>query len=1113
MRSHHRIRFLASLLAILLPASLHAADLAEPWQAEYAGDDATADHVLGLWHFNEKDPAADASGKSKPGKFVGATTSKEGRFGPALQSAPGYPVEDKKHALVVPDAPHLSPSGPFTVEMWICPDKELNADYPSAFLLDKKYVSDRDYQLVLGADSGTGRVLTAVLGFGNHSYSFHSKRIPLTAGRWCHVAFTYDGLGTGSFFMNGLPWGETLEPSCERIAPGPLPLSIGDRHGSYYHGFPGKIDEVRITKGVRRFGPVRFECASDRTVFRRMEPPAPLRFRLTNLGRGPLEGVSAVVTCPGHEPRRTTIKTLAPAESTELEFTFDTTLRPDVYDVTVGVFSETAKDPLASTTQTIQLMPRPTPERMPVLMWGGYSEASFKKEAARLKEIGFTHVLGLGADASKIWEAQGPVQPYDDERMKKIKEMLDEALRQDITISASLAPVRAFRGREEFSRIDRNGNPPKRESVCALNPKLAPFCRNVGVSVAQAFGRFPAFGAALLHTEVRDSARPCFHEWDKKAFRDFAGFDIPKEVDSPRGVDYQKLPDFPEDRVIPDDNPILTYYRWYWKEGDGWNRLNSELHEGLKSTGRTDLWTFHDPAVRVASVYGSGGECDVISQWTYSYPDPIRIGLATDELLAMAAGAKHDQQVMKMTQIIWYRSQTAPQPKSEKDAVPYKAAWEKKIPDARFITIAPMHLREAFWTKIARPIKGIMYHGWQSLVQTESTGAYRYTHPETKHELARLIRTVVRPLGPTLRTVPGAKSDIAVLESFSSEMFAGRGTYGWCGSRLGDVYHALMYAGCQPEIIFDETITRRGLDGFKVLVLVDCDVLTKTVVRRINAFQKTGGVVLADDRLSPAVKPDLRIQPTARTGRADADKKALLALAEEIRKKLAGKHADPVRSSNPEVIPYRRRFGGTDYLFLVNDTREYGDYVGHHGIVMENGLGASTTITLDRADGAAYDLVDACPVPIEQKEGRLTTTLDFAPCGGRLLMVTPKPIARVTVKHAKAVNRGETVHCEIAVVDADGKPVDAVVPLQVRVRDASARSAEGSGYYAAPGGKCTLSLDIAKNDDYGIWTIDVREGASGKKFLSTFRVNRPQPWPPKKGPVDEQLANPEQPKG
>ena len=101
----------------------------------------------------------------------------------------------------------------------------------------------------------------------------------------------------------------------------------------------------------------------------------------------------------------------------------------------------------------------------------------------------------------------------------------------------------------------------------------------------------------------------------------------------------ERSPNFPADRVIPDDFPLYVFYRWYWKVGDGWNGLNTALHRGLKSTGRRDFWTYHDPAVRVASVYGSGGEADIVSQWTYSYPDPIRIAVATDELLAMAGGA------------------------------------------------------------------------------------------------------------------------------------------------------------------------------------------------------------------------------------------------------------------------------------------------------------------------------------------------------------------------------------------------------------------------------------------------------------------------------------------
>ena len=55
---------------------------------------------------------------------------------------------------------------------------------------------------------------------------------------------------------------------------------------------------------------------------------------------------------------------------------------------------------------------------------------------------------------------------------------------------------------------------------------------------------------------------------------------------------------------------------------------------------------------------------------------------------------------------------------------------------------------------------------------------YRYTNPQTQHELRRLVKEVVEPLGPTLMQVPDRKSDVAYLESFASQMFARRGTYG-----------------------------------------------------------------------------------------------------------------------------------------------------------------------------------------------------------------------------------------------------------------------------------------------------------------------------------------------
>ena len=188
------------------------------------------------------------------------------------------------------------------------------------------------------------------------------------------------------------------------------------------------------------------------------------------------------------------------------------------------------------------------------------------------------------------------------------------------------------------------------------------FCEQVGYSAGTLYAEFPAFDGALIHTETRDAGDVELQRGGREAYREATGQGIPSEVAAKWGVDRKSLEDFPADGVIPDDDPLYRYFQWFWREGDAWPLLNSATARGLKrgAGDRSDLWTFHDPAVRVASVFGSGGDVDVLSQWTYSYPEPIRIGLPTDELFAMARGRPRPQAVMKMTQLIWYRSQTAP---------------------------------------------------------------------------------------------------------------------------------------------------------------------------------------------------------------------------------------------------------------------------------------------------------------------------------------------------------------------------------------------------------------------------------------------------------------------
>ena len=1086
--------------------------LCEPWRSEYSDEAATGKHVIGLWNFDAGGEMKDSSGHGHDLTLQGGKINADGRHGSCLESFCGWPVEDSVHRAQAKDHVDLSPPGGFTIELWIKPKAELNADYPDSFLIDKKYVSDDDYQLILGPqDRNKNRTLRACLGFGVNSSTWHARPFVFATDKWYHVAFTYDGAGTGSFFVDGRPLGSERIDGRKSISPGRHLLSIGDRVGSLYHGFPGFIDQVRISRGVLEFRRAKFEPISYRHCFVRMESGASQVFRVTNLQRTPLSEATATVLCNGMAEKRIKLSNLASGGSAEVEYPLDTSVRPDAYPLVARLVVGGDDPEETEEIFSVQIVPRPVPQRFPVLMWGVYG--GVVNEIERLKRVGFTHVLGVSADFSKIWDAGQPTEAGSPESIADTRAALEAALANDLTLAAGLSPGSYARGKEEFRRVDREGKATAREDVCGLFPEVQKFCYNVGASIAKTYGDHPALGAAMIHTEVRGHSAPCFHPHDFEVFKKHSGIDIPAEVSVQRGVDHTKLADFPKSRVIPDDHPIYLFYRWYWKGGDGWPGLNTALHRGLKTVGRKDFWTFHDPAVRVASAYGSGGEVDCLSQWTYSYPDPIRIGLATDELFAMAGGADGNQQVMKMTQVIWYRSQTAPMPKKPGDELTYKARWEQEQPGAPFITIAPMHMREAFWTKMARPIKGIMYHGYQSLLPCDTLGGYRFTNPATQHELARLIRQVVRPLGPMLLNVPAAKSDVAFLECFASEMFARRGTYGWCGSWAGDAYHVLLYAGLQPEIVFDETIIERGLDGFRVLVMTDCDVITEKMLVRIKAFQAAGGLIVGDERITPAIKPDIVIPVYSRTGRNDRDKAEFLKLAAGLRAQLDTRYSRYVDSSNPEVLPYLRRHGKTDYVFVVNDRREYGDYVGQHGIVMENGLPSDAELSIHRPSALVYDLVEHRQVPTRQENGKTIMDVHLGPCDGRVFMVTDRAVGKVGVALPKTVKRGGTAECTVSVTDGEGRPLDAVIPMEITILDAGGRPAEFSGYYATAEGTVKLALDIAPNDPPGIWQVEVRELAGGRTTIGYLRVEGPAEWPPGRKPIPKELANPVQPNG
>jgi hypothetical protein len=121
----------------------------------------------------------------------------------------------------------------------------------------------------------------------------------------------------------------------------------------------------------------------------------------------------------------------------------------------------------------------------------------------------------------------------------------------------------------------------------------------------------------------------------------------------------------------------------------------------------------------------------------------------------------------------------------------------------------------------------------------------------------------------------------------------------------------------------------------------------------------------------------------------------------------------------------------------------------------------------------------------------------FGPCDGQLLMVTDRAIDQVRITAPERAEPGGAVGIEIAVVDADGRPLDAVVPVRVDLRDPHGRAAESTGFYGAKDGQLLIRADLATNDTPGLWRITVRELASGIEHNAYVRVGQG------KDPADE----------
>ena len=642
--------------------------------------------------------------------------------------------------------------------------------------------------------------------------------------------------------------------------------------------------------------------------------------------------------------------------------------------------------------------------------------------------------------------------------------------------------------RSKYPRISRFGSPLK-SNINVLDPEARQALENAALYLSKHPGSHPAYGIAIVNSEVRDSTMPSFSRYDRDAYRRYSGADIPQLVNHKYAPYYTEIPGFPVSRIVPDDDPLLKYYVWFWKQGDGWNAMNSRIAQIFRRKIKHPFISVFDPAVRCPPIWGNGGTVDVLQHWTYVNPDPIRVVATIDELRSMAAGK--NQKVYGMGQLFVYREHVAPLA----DEKEYPADKFAQIRNLRYITAPPDMLREMVWAMMFRQIHGMMFHGCAAMFPMPRPGKYARTLPGTEKRFADLLINQVKPLAPLTAALPDRPPLIAVFQSVASSIFAGRGSRG-NESWPYVMYRILQYGGYDPQMIFEEQLLRDGWGEIKVLALPHCDVLTASALKKLQEFQQAGGIIVADEFLMPALMPDLRLScrklmngisdPELIAAETNTSSKPVHP-EEHSRKlnlqragrELAGQLQNYVRplnsSDNPDLITSSRSGGNGTYLFAVNDKRTCGDYLGIYGKIMEKGLPNSGKIWISRSAAVVYDCLTGKEVPARFSADKTVVPVHFTTNDGKVFLLLDEKIGKLEISAPSCVSPGNDFAFQVKILSASGKLCRTVIPIRLAVTYADGRAADlqeyvvtdGNGIYRgrfavplnAPSGKLSISAE------------------------------------------------------
>ncbi|MFH0963699.1 MAG: hypothetical protein V2A58_06770 [Planctomycetota bacterium] len=606
----------------------------------------------------------------------------------------------------------------------------------------------------------------------------------------------------------------------------------------------------------------------------------------------------------------------------------------------------------------------------------------------------------------------------------------------------------------------------------------------------------PAWHAMHLQSESDRTMNVYGNSFWLAMARKELGFEVPEDVNNEWGPEGRPLP---ENGIVEDDDPYYRFYRWWWKRGAGYGHVHATVSDAVK-TVRSDVRTVHDPALRQPFIVGQFAGIDMIRHWIYSWPLVESISLAADELrLCTVAG----QETWLMLQLMTWGDCAIP-----RDSPNHWTCTEKRRGATYTEAHSPTTIREAAWLALSRGVGAMSFYNLKVVDPSQApkkddvrAGAVGsgydwsiYTNPDTLFAIRDINLTVLQPYGMVTKRLSPPRAQVAFLLSNATSMLAMKDAENFRCVTAGPLYAKLQGAHVPVDVMYEETLEQKGLDGYEAIALPGCQVLPRHVYEKIKTFAKNGGLVIADQHLVAELPNVTRIpsDEKLRGWPAAPVQEKLLAGAKIVRELLDARITRWSDCDSPSVVLNELENGPNRLLFVINNLHCSGDYVGPWGTVLDDGVAQRTTVRIRRQDAVIYDALARRAVNPHAYGDWLAWDVDLDPGEGRIFVVMPMPIDRIGVEVPTEVKKGMSTKVTVTVRDAGGRPIAGLAPLQVTIKDSQGSTNDYSDYCVARNGEATLTLPIAKNEPSGDWTVTVRELYGGEKGGCFFKVARSQ---------------------